>query len=132
MSRHEAYLNKAREIASLSHFRIRMGAVVVRQHRVIGTGNNVLKSHPMMHKPGNFFRCIHAEIAACLNAPRDGLAGSLVYVARILKNGNAALAKPCEVCDDLMARFMVRRAYYTVDNTTFGEVRYGQGFPRLI
>ena len=136
MRQHEVYFNKAREVASQSHFRIRMGAVVVRQRRVIGAGNNVLKSHPMMHKPGNFFRCIHAEIAACLNAPRDGLSGSVVYVARLLKNGKPALAKPCEACDELLARFRVKRAYYTVGEResylVYGEVRYGQGLSRYV
>lgn len=131
MSRHVAYLKEAAKIAEQSSFRIRMGALVVRQRRVIGVGCNALKSHPICNKPGNFFKCIHAEIAACLDGPRD-LSGSIVYVARILKNNELALAKPCEQCDELLVRFRVRRAYYTVNEKSFGEIRYGQGLGRYI
>lgn len=131
MKRVELYFRQARNMAELSHFRIRMGAVVVRQRRIIGQGHNVLKSHPMVHRPGNFFRCIHAEIAACLNGPRD-LSGADLYVCRILKNGAFALAKPCEACDELLARFKLRRVYYTTDEQKYGEVRYGQGLRRYV
>jgi len=131
MRRAELYFRHARMQAEKSYFRIRMGAVVVLRRKIIAGGCNVLKSHPMVHKPGNFFRCIHAEVAACLNGPRD-LSGCDVYVARILKNGIFAMAKPCEACDELLIRFRVRRVYYTVDETKFGEVRYGQGLSRYV
>ena len=112
-------------MARRSHFRIRMGAVVVRKNRVIGAGCNVLKSHPMVHKPGNFFRCIHAEIAACLNGPRD-LEGASLYVARLLKNGEFALAKPCEACEELLVRFKLKRVYYSIESWSSGIIIFGE------
>lgn len=91
----------------------------------------MLKSHPISNNPGNFFRTLHAEIAACLDGPRD-LRYSTIYVARIRKDGTFAMAKPCELCDELLSRFKVKRVFYTVDETTFGEVTYGPGLRRYV
>lgn len=78
-----------------------MGAVLYTRKGVIGEGiNDMKKTHPAMQgKPWPF---LHAEVAACLDAGLRRTAGASLYVARILRNGAPALAKPCPFC----ARFL--------------------------
>lgn len=45
--------------------------------------------------------------------------GAIVYVARILKNGDMALARPCIHCLVRLRARKVLKAYFTVSNTSY-------------
>ena len=50
--------------------------------------------------------------------------GSEVYVARLLKDGSFALAKPCKMCRSLMKFKGVSRAYYTIGPAEYGVIDF--------
>lgn len=104
-------------MAAKSISRFRLGAVLARKSRVISTGFNAMhRTHPMMQRynsdkswtPG-----LHAEVDACLGVPRADLEGAELYVARILKNGEPAIAKPCEICTKFLMDVGIKRVFYT-------------------
>ena len=109
--------NAARQQALKSDCSYRLGAVVMKQ-KIVGRGFNTLKSHPMM-QDADYLKGIHAEISACIDGPRE-LAGTHLYVCRLLRNGEFALAKPCDTCQRLLDKAGVRKVYYTISNEEFG------------
>ena len=67
---------------------------------------------------------LHAEIHACLGVPPEVLVGSEVYVARLLKSGETAIAAPCQVCSAFMESVGVRGVHYTLDQWSWFELSY--------
>jgi len=110
-------MNLALRLALKSVGHYRLGAVVAKRCRVLGTGFNKPKSHPLMQKynkwegqtPG-----IHAELDAILGLDANDLLGAEIYVARIMKNGLPAISRPCEICQRLLRAIGIRTVYFTV------------------
>lgn len=120
------HMQLAANMALKSVSKFRVGAVVARRHRVISTGfNDMGKSHPIVqeHAGHNDFVCgMHAEIHACLGVSAKDLYKSDLYVARILRNGEKALAKPCEICHSYLTSVGIRRVWYTNTSSEVGEL----------
>lgn len=97
----------------------RMAAIISKRKRVISTGLNSRKTHPLMKKYTNNHLKIymHAEIAAINNAlkthSKEELRGADIFVARVLKNGSRAVAKPCPVCQKALDDFGITGVYWT-------------------
>lgn len=96
-----------------------MGAVIAKRRKILATGQNERKTHPMMKRfdDTHLRLYLHAEIAAIIDALKThsekDLRGSEIYVARILKNGSQALAKPCSVCQKALDTYGITGVYYT-------------------
>jgi tRNA(Arg) A34 adenosine deaminase TadA len=58
----------------------------------------------------------HAEYRAL----RKAGVGSILFVARVKKNGDYALAKPCVYCEQIIRSRKVKRVYYTISNDKYG------------
>lgn len=58
----------------------------------------------------------HAEARALRKAGH----GSTLWVARILKNGSWAMAKPCRQCSSLIENKKVEKVYYTIGPGEYG------------
>src|SRR5574340_1102878 len=89
---------------SSTFYRARVGAVIVKGVRILSTGYNEIR---YSKRTGKQWPSVHAEESAILHLLKqpDGLkqlAGSTLYVSRILKNGETALAKPCKMCSNLI------------------------------
>lgn len=80
-------------------------------------GFNQRKTHPLQAKFGRTEHHIHlhAEIDALRWALKAGekVEGSSLYVARVYKNGNVGLAKPCEGCQDALMHFGIKNVEWT-------------------
>lgn len=94
----------------------KLGAVVSRSNSVLSVGWN---------KPRNDIRyvdyehcSVHAEMDAMSRVSNPK--GTTVYVARIGRNGNWTLAKPCEACMEALTEMQIKQAIYTIDNHTQG------------
>lgn len=48
--------------------------------------------------------------------------GSVVYVARTLKDGTVAMARPCKACQLAMKHRGVSKCYYTISETEYGVI----------
>lgn len=116
------YLTHAIELALTNPYSghlPRMGAVLANRGGLLGVGYNRLKSHPLQAKfsgrPGAIY--LHAEIDAVVSALRDfsmpEIEGSTLYVARVLKNGQPGLAKPCPGCQRAIMHFGIANVEWT-------------------
>jgi len=83
--------------------------------------NSTIKTHPWQGKlakkvgfPERVF--LHAEIAALIKAREDV---HTLVVARVLKDGTPAMAKPCPVCQEAIRLSGVHAVAYTGKN---GEI----------
>lgn len=92
----------------------RMAAIITDGKRIVSTGFNSRRTHPLaarfQRNPAAL--CIHAELAAIVNA-REPIAGMTMYVARVLKSGEPALAKPCVGCERAIAAFGIKDVTWT-------------------
>jgi len=113
----KSHMRLAIRMAENSPSRFRLGAVLAYRNQVMSTGhNNMARTHPLQQKYAkdrSFALGLHAEVDACLGITKDDLLGADIYVARILKNGRVAMAKPCAVCVKFMLDVGIKRVYYT-------------------
>jgi deoxycytidylate deaminase len=121
----EAFFRAAKSISTLgSHHRHKVGAVVVMKHRIISSGCNNMKTHPLQ-KQYNKYRfdedsvhTCHAELVALLPLINDGvdLSDASIFVHRSHKNGTLACARPCKSCMELIKDCGIRRIFYTTED----------------
>lgn len=91
------------------HPKYRVGAVVERRGHILGVGFNSMKTHP---KSNTYFRRIHAELKAVLNAQED-VTGADIYVARLIRPVGMGCAYPCPACEAMLIESGIRRVYAT-------------------
>jgi hypothetical protein len=113
--RHERWLRCALYTAASSKHRTRMGAVAVCSGRILGEGVNTRKNRPVSIDWHHVSR--HAEQAL---AAKADLERSTVYVARLLKDGRDACARPCEFCLARLKDAGVRTVVWTAGNGLIG------------
>ena len=124
------YFKLAKNIAELSDFpRSHIGCVVVYKGKVISTGYNCTKTHPLQKVyNGERFEddstphSLHAEThALCLIRNVDiDWNKVVIYNYRQHKDGSYGLARPCKSCMKLIRDFGVRKICYTT-NDGFAE-----------
>lgn len=110
----ESGIKQARKQALNSSYKYRMGAVIVKSGRVLSTGYNVI-GHKSTQRQ---YPSIHAEEAAIVKLLKQPnglrkLAGSTIYITRILKNGTCGLAKPCPKCQSLINSVGIKKIVHT-------------------
>jgi len=99
------------------------GAKVVasleKKGRTLAIGMNRRKTHPLAKRFGKNSEAIflHAEVDAIVKAVAiygaEGVRGSTLRVARALKDGSPALAKPCEGCQRAIIAFEIEEVEWT-------------------
>lgn len=108
-------------------------AVLVKGGSVISVGFNKLNTNGFMEhyaskvKGSNRNWCLstHAECSACLIArKKTDLTGAKIYVARIRPpsspNGKVGMSRPCEICTKVLIAYGISKAYYTIDDYSYG------------
>lgn len=99
----------------------RCAAVLTSGYRTF-IGWNSYRSHPLQArfstKVGEPYKIyIHAETAAIVRFLRELSSQELpdykLYVARVLKDGTPANARPCVGCQSMIAEFNIKEVYYT-------------------
>jgi deoxycytidylate deaminase len=101
----------ARKVSLLSTFRVRIGAVAVKNKSIVGVGCNKRKTHPIISVDNH--RKIHAELSACIGVDRRELNGAVMYVYRENKMGEIANCKPCQYCQAILKEVGIKKVYYT-------------------
>jgi deoxycytidylate deaminase len=109
-----AFLSVARYFAAKSQSRQRHGAVVVKGGRVLGTGYNKNKNHPMQVSPEHIkTHCSrHAEVEAIRDANWN-VRGAILYVARVNNQGQDRNSKPCNYCMVVIDSTQIKKVIYT-------------------
>lgn len=63
----------------------------------------------------------HAEMDAVAKArAKTDLTGTKIYVARLRVDGLVGMARPCEICQEVLRSYGVKRAIYTINDFEFG------------
>lgn len=109
------YLDIAANLAmSSSVNKYKHGAVIVRGGRIISTGINKFKNHPMVFNDVKLIKQsahVHAEIDAMRKI--GDLRGAKIYIARINKNGVRGLSRPCDACYQEITNAGIHKIVYT-------------------
>lgn len=107
-------------------------AVIVRGGSVVSVGYNKRSTNSFVEHYGDRARgerdwCLstHAEMDAVLKARgKIDLQGCKIFVARKRKlDGACAMARPCEICQHILYNYGIRKAYYTISNEEFGQMK---------
>ena len=117
MSKSKRYISLAKKIAEQSDCeKFRHGAVLVRGSSVRNVACN---RHRHCHF-GRRFReantgdaTLHAELGVILGMDRSITQGATVYTARVNKEGQSRMSKPCPMCENAMRHVGIKRVIYT-------------------
>ena len=97
-----------------SNYRFKIGAVVFKGNRILSSGHNEIRSSNIPSKHKLYNNSIHAEQAALLGTDWNKLKGCSILVMRCSKTkGNLSNAKPCPLCQKLLAHIGIRNIYYS-------------------
>lgn len=121
------FFKHARNMSLMSNFhKCHMGCVVVYKNKVIGTGFNSSKTHPVQKEYNKLrFNCeqsphtLHSEIHALyplMNDKSIEWKKVHVYVYREHKDGVRAMARPCKSCMQLIKDLGIRYVHYTTED----------------
>jgi tRNA(Arg) A34 adenosine deaminase TadA len=113
--RDKAFLDLAAEEALYSEVRFRMGCFVVSADESRGARrHNSRHQHPQLARWGfPTYSGIHAEVAALLALGEGWGKRGRVYVVRLARNGDWALAKPCAYCMGALVACGIARVVWT-------------------
>lgn len=116
-------IRMAAKIAKQSTFkRHRLGAVIVKGHRILSTGYNEVRYSKTIGK-----NTLHAEASAIrklLDRRALGdLVGADIYVSRYTRGGAIGMARPCPSCMGLIRAVGIRNVYFTQDDGSTGKIR---------
>ena len=98
--------------------RFRLGAVLVHKNNIVAVGTNSYKTHPLM-APRTAWPFLHAEQHCIIRAGVENCEGLDLYIARVKKDNNLALSKPCSVCAELIMDVGIKRTFYSTDEKEF-------------
>ena len=106
----------------------RMAAVILNKRgHIVSYGMNSRKSDPLAAKYGRHPDAVypHAELAAIKAALTvisvDELRDCTLYVARVLKNGEPAMARPCTGCQRAISEFGIGNVVWTISRENTNE-----------
>lgn len=113
------YFEVAERLAHKSIYKFRLGCVIVKGNRILGTGFNSTKTHP---RSNDEFKTLHAETDALLSCNIGAAKGAVAYVYRITKDGKPAMSKCCESCEKMLKDAGIKRIYYTKEEYPYWDV----------
>lgn len=107
----------------------RVAAAVCARSKVLGVGQNALKSHPFQARWGRSPEAIywHAETRAihdALDQVTDTLRGAEIFVVRVHADHSLALSRPCAGCAEAIAHYEISAVHYT-DHTGWQTIATG-------
>lgn len=106
------FLQLALTVSKQSDFKIKVGCVICRNGTPISVGYNHFYSD--RHFCYSKSTTIHAEAMAIKNCSLKQLNGAVIYVARMSKNGELAMARPCPQCLVLLQKVGVKKMTYSI------------------
>ena len=98
--------------------KFRLGAILVYRNSIVSVGMNSYKTHPLMAARTSW-PFLHAEQHAIIRAGLDNCEGLDLYIARVLKNNDLAISKPCDVCIKLIEDVGIKNVYHSTNTKDF-------------
>tara|TARA_R110000824_G_scaffold294583_4_gene482969 strand:- start:941 stop:1345 length:405 start_codon:yes stop_codon:yes gene_type:complete len=111
------YFELAKNMALQSSYgKIKHGAILVKGGSVINGAHNKDNYNSF----GSRFRdphrgpaTLHAELGCILGLSRNVTQGATVYVARVARDGEYRISKPCAMCHAALKHVGIKRVVYT-------------------
>lgn len=120
------YMDLAKRMAYQSTFPdYRHGAVLVKGsvRNVSSNKDNYCSFAARFQKQHDGKTTLHAELGAILGVDRSITEGATVYVARISKEGDYKISKPCQMCHEALKHVGVKKVVYTINNKIAGSYK---------
>jgi deoxycytidylate deaminase len=108
-------VNKLKTLRNQSnHIQHKVSAIILYKGRPLSFGyNNQTKTHPKIKKYSEV-KTMHAEMAALFRMKDTSiLKNCSIVVYREDRMGNAALAKPCDVCQAILKDYGIKEITYS-------------------
>lgn len=98
-------------------YQYKLGAAIFAKKRLISVGANNAKTHPLSRFYGRPVT-VHAEMQAIIRAKNvvESLEGMVLIVARIKRNGEIGMARPCSGCQAIIRQNGIKEVWYTTEN----------------
>lgn len=122
----KSFFEAAKAMSTMSDFnKIHIGCVVTEGNRIISSGFNSVRSHPVqkiLNKErfkADTIHSLHAESMALIpliNKKNINWKKCSIYVYRELKNGQLGMCRPCPSCEKMIRDLGVRHIFYTSQN----------------
>jgi deoxycytidylate deaminase len=107
----------ARNASHLSDYKIKIGAVLIRNGNPIAVGFNKNKTHP------KYRFNIHAEMSAILSTNgQEDSRGDTMFIFRETADGVPGMSRPCLDCIASLRSYGVKRVYYTTNEAPFYRI----------
>ena len=90
----------------------RLGAVLFKKKQVINAKTNTGKPAEILREFTSF-PLLHAETNCVVSHGFDNCSGLDLAIARVHKNGDLSMARPCETCMKVIKKVGIRRIYWT-------------------
>ena len=100
---------KKSEFAYTNGSKFHLGAVVLKNKRIIGKGCNQ-KLTNNISKVFGYKNGLHAELLALFRARFEG---DTIIVVRLLKNNNLSMSFPCKRCFDLIKKSGIKTVIFS-------------------
>lgn len=110
--------------SNVDYPKFRLGSVIVKGGRYLSVGWSKLHTHPSQVSDDQHRQCrvaTHAE-AHAINMCGDPK-NATIYVARVGRNGQIGLSKPCAKCMEAIINAGIKKVVYTASPTTYEEFR---------
>ena len=124
-NKHQRFLDAARAVALTSNGvggrrrnSFRLGAILVHKSVIVEVATNDNKTHPLLLKYTKF-PFLHAESACIIKRGLEHCDGLYLYVVRVKKNNENALARPCKSCYTLIQDVGITFVIYSVNENIF-------------
>jgi tRNA(Arg) A34 adenosine deaminase TadA len=109
-------LNAAKKLAETSEENMKHGCIIVLGGSVQAMGVNKRTNDPFIHKDSSGLS-EHAEGAALRRCKRT--VGAVAYIARVNKNGEERMSRPCPKCMAALKAAGIKKIVYTVDSSVY-------------
>lgn len=104
----------------------KLGAVIAKGGRIVASGVNKTGRNNMRTLIGRedleHWDSLHAEINALKSVQFQDVSGMDMYVARVRRDGEFALALPCASCYTALQAKGIRRVYFTDSYHGVGKI----------
>jgi cytidine deaminase len=113
------------ELAKQNNEKFKLASIITVNGRTVASAFNVSKSHPLQYKYAKKVGreeaiYLHAELLCIIRAKGRG---DTLIVARVGKNGEVKLAKPCSICMEAIRHETdIRVIHYTISDNEYGTI----------
>jgi pyrimidine deaminase RibD-like protein len=114
-----SFFRLAKNISKMSSHKYPMGSVIIISGHPVSVGYNQTKGHPQTK---GWQKGLHAEIHAIKCSDVKDFRGAKIFVYREDRNGNLAMARPCENCLNELKRLGFKWMYYSTKEYPYWNV----------